>query len=190
MGIASTVNYTEQNSTITMKFKKEIGIVSETLTETQYANLKAKFCNVQVNYSNGASFLQEGWMCSGLFFDIRVGADWQANDLQVALFNRLLSSGKIPQTDQGTHIFITDATASMQRGVNNGLCAPGVWNESLEFGTLTTGQTLSTGFYIYMPPVASQSIAARDARQCPPMQIAYKLAGAVHSASATIYINQ
>jgi hypothetical protein len=190
MGISSTVNFNEQNSTLTMKFKVEIGIAPEVLNETQAANVNAKNCNVQVSYSNGSDFLQQGVMCSGLFFDIRIGADWQANDLQVTLFNRLVSSLKIPQTDQGLHIFVTDATASMMRGVNNGLTAPGVWNETITFGTLTQGATLTTGFYIFMPPVASQSIAARDARQAPPMQIAMKLAGAVHSASATIFINQ
>jgi hypothetical protein len=196
MGISSTVNFNAQNSTITMKFKTIIGVVPETLTESQYANVKFKFCNVQVYYSNNAAlapvagFLQEGWMVSGLYFDIRIGADWQANDLQVALFNRLLNSPKVPQTDQGLHVFVTDASASMQRGVNNGNCAPGVWNENILFGTLNPGDVLSTGFYIYMPPVASQSIAQRVSRAAPPMQIAYKLAGATHSASATIYINQ
>jgi hypothetical protein len=190
MGISSTVNFAEQNSTITLKFKTEIGVIGETLSETQYAALKAKHCNAQVLYENGATFLQEGWMCSGLYFDTRIGTDWQANDLQVALFNRLLSSPKIPQTDQGLQIFVSDAQASMQRGVNNGLCAPGVWNETITFGTLTQGTTLPKGFYVYMPPVALQAIADRDVRKAPPLQIAYKLAGAVHSASGTIYVNQ
>lgn len=190
IGRAFTVDYTQQNSTITMKFKTEPGIIPEILSETQAAALKTKMCNAYVAYANGTAIIQEGVMCSGLFFDTRVGADWQANDLQTALFNALyLSPTKIPQTDSGMHILLTTAEASMDRGVNNGLCAPGVWNETLEFGTLSTGDTLSKGYYVYMPPVASQDISDRSARKAPPMQIAYKLAGAVHSASGTININ-
>lgn len=190
IGRAFTVDYTQQNSTLTMKFKSEPGIIPEILNETQAAAITAKCANVFVTYANGVSIIQEGVMCSGLYFDTRVGADWQANDLQTALFNALyLSPTKIPQTDSGMHILLTTAEASMDRGVNNGLCAPGVWNETLEFGTLSTGDTLSKGYYVYMPPVASQDISDRSARKAPPMQIAYKLAGAVHFASATININ-
>jgi Protein of unknown function (DUF3383) len=190
IGRAFTVDYTQQNSTITMKFKTEPGITPEILTETQAAALQSKNCNAFVKYANGVSIIQEGVMCSGLYFDTRVGADWQANDLQTALFNALyLSPTKIPQTDSGMHILLTTAEASMDRGVNNGLCAPGIWNESLQFGTLSTGDTLSKGYYVYMPPVASQDQSDRSARKAPPMQIAYKLAGAVHSASGTININ-
>jgi hypothetical protein len=190
IGRAFTVDYTQQNSTITMKFKSEPGVIPEILSETQAAALKNKNCNAYVAYANGTAIIQEGVMCSGLFFDTRVGADWQANDLQTALFNALyLSPTKIPQTDGGMHILLTTAEASMDRGVNNGLCAPGVWNETLQFGTLSTGDTLSKGYYVYMPPVASQDISDRSARKAPPMQIAYKLAGAVHSASGTININ-
>lgn len=190
IGRAFTVDYTQQNSTITMKFKQEPGVIPEILTETQAAALKTKNCNAYVQYANGTAIIQEGVMCSGLYFDTRVGADWQANDLQTALFNALyLSPTKIPQTDSGMHILLTVAEASMDRGVNNGLCAPGVWNETLQFGTLSTGDTLSKGYYVYMPPVALQSISDRSARKAPPMQIAYKLAGAVHSASGTININ-
>lgn len=190
IGRAFTVDYSQQNSTLTMKFKQEPGVIPEILTETQAACLKNKNCNAYVAYANGVAIIQEGVMCSGLYFDTRVGADWQANDLQTALFNALyLAPTKIPQTDAGMHILLTTAEASMDRGVNNGLCAPGVWNESLQFGTLSTGDTLSKGYYVYMPPVASQDISDRGARKAPPMQIAYKLAGAVHSASGTININ-
>jgi uncharacterized protein DUF3383 len=56
-------------------------------------------------------------------------------------------------------------------------------------GEIITGQTLSTGYYIFAPPVASQSQAARAARQAPVLTACIKLAGAIHSASVILNVS-
>jgi predicted transcriptional regulator len=78
----------------------------------------------------------------------------------------------------------------MDAAVNNGLVAPGVWNSTLQFGLLKAFQTLPKGYYVFAPPVASQSQADREARKAPTIQCAIKLAGAVHSANVAINVNR
>ncbi|MDI3653180.1 DUF3383 domain-containing protein [Pseudomonas aeruginosa] len=189
-GRAFTVNFQGNNTTITLKFKQEPGVTAEGLNETQAAALKAKNCNVFVNYSNDTAIIQEGVMANGYFFDEVHGLDWLQNDLQTAVYNLLYTSTtKIPQTDQGINRIVTTICQRLDQAVANGLVAPGQWNGP-EFGALKTGQFLSTGYYVYAPPVATQSQADREARKAPVIQVAVKLAGAVHFADIIVNVNR
>lgn len=189
-GRAFTVDFTANNSTITLKFKQEPGVTAETLSETQAATLKAKNCNLIVNYNNDTAIIQEGVMANGFFFDEVHGTDWLQNDIQTAVYNLLYTSTtKIPQTDAGITQIATTIEHALGRAVNNGLVAPGVWNAD-GFGALSRGQALPKGFYVYVPAVASQSQADREARKAPTIQCAVKLAGAVHSANVIVNVNR
>lgn len=189
-GRASTVNFNGSNTTITMKFKQEPGVRAETITETQAAALKDKNVNVFVNYDNATAIVQEGVMSDGTFFDERHGLDWLENAVQTAVWNLLYTSAtKVPQTDEGTNLIVTTIEAILDQAVTNGLVAPGKWNAS-GFGQLKQGDMLSKGFYTYAPPIASQSQADREARKSVPIQIAVKLAGAVHFADVLISVNR
>ncbi|PXV60887.1 Protein of unknown function [Dyella jiangningensis] len=189
-GRAFTVNFTANNSTITLKFKQEPGVAAETLNETQAATLTAKNCNVFVNYNNSTAIIQQGVMANGYFFDEVHGLDWLQNEVQTNVYNLLYtSSTKIPQTDAGTNQIVAAIEQGCEAGVNNGLVAPGVWNAS-GFGALSQGQTLTKGYYVYMPTISSQSQADREARKAPTAQVAVKLAGAVHFANVIINVNR
>jgi Protein of unknown function (DUF3383) len=199
-GLVSTINFLGEDTLYTLKFMQPSGIDAETLTETQAAALSAKGGNVLVNYaiteaSDGASqtaLLQQGTMANGQFFDVIHGTDWLQNFVQTGIINLFLAAGaaksKIPQTDSGAHRVKTNITQSLQQGVTNGLIGPGgVW-QGPSFGAIKTGQTLSAGFYVFMPSLASQSAAARGARQTPVGQAAIVLAGAFHSASVLLSV--
>lgn len=189
-GRAFTVNFAANKSTITLKFKQEPGVVAETLKETQAATLKAKNCNVFVNYSNGAAIVQEGVMVNGYFFDEVHGTDWLQNDIQTRCWNLLYQSKtKVPQTDAGMNMLVNQIEASCEAGVNNGLIAPGVWTAD-GFGQIENGTPLPKGYYVYAPPVATQSQADREARKSVPIQVAAKLAGAVHFVDVQIDVNR
>lgn len=189
-GRAFTVNFQGSNTTLTIKFKQEPGVSPEYLTSTQAAALSAKNCNVFVEYNNQTAIIQEGVMANGYFFDEIHGTDWLQNDVQTAVYNLLYTSTtKIPQTDAGINMILTTISQRLDQGVTNGLIAPGVWNAA-GFGALQQGQTLSKGYYIYAPPVASQSQADREARKAPVIQAAIKLAGAVHFVDAIINVNR
>lgn len=189
-GRAFTVDFTANNSTITLKFKQEPGVTAETLTPAQAATLRSKSCNAFVNYSNSTAIIIEGTMANGYFFDEVHGLDWLQNQAQTNVFNELyLSPTKIPQTDPGLNRIAVAVERACEGGVTNGLIAPGVWNAP-GFGAITQGQTLTKGYYVYMPPVASQNVSDRAARKAPTMQVAVKLAGAVHFANVIINVNR
>ncbi|MBE8621291.1 DUF3383 family protein [Salmonella enterica] len=181
-GRAFTVNFNGSNTTITLKFKQEPGITYETLTTNQAAALDAKNCNVFVYYQNDTAILQQGVMSSGDFFDERHGLDWLQNYLQTNLYNLLYTSTtKVPQTDAGVTRLLSNVEQSMDQSVTNGLVAAGVWNGG-PIGQLDSGDTLTKGYYVYAQPLSEQAQADREARKAPVIQVACKLAGAVHFA--------
>lgn len=189
-GRAFTVDFTGQNTTITLKFKQEPGVTPETLTATQAAALKAKNINVFVNYDNDTAILQEGTMCNGFFFDEVHGLDWLQNDVQTDVYNLLYtSSTKVPQTDAGMNTILTRVEGRLAQAVNNGLLAPGIWNGP-SFGGIKTGQYLTKGYYAYASPVDDQAQADREGRKATPIQAATKLAGAVHFSDVVINVNR
>lgn len=185
---AFTVNFNGSNTTLTLKFKTEPGVTWETLSASQAAALESKRANVFVLYANDSAILQQGVMANGDFFDERHGLDWLQNYVQTNLYNLLYTStSKIPQTEAGITRLMGNVEASMDQAVTNGLVAPGVWNGGA-IGQLSAGDTLTKGYYVYAQPLASQSQAEREARKAPVMQVACKLAGAVHYADVQINV--
>lgn len=187
-GRAFTVNFNGSNTTITLKFKQEPTITYETLTVGQAAAVDAKKANVFVYYANDTAILQQGVMANGDFFDERHGLDWLQNYVQTNLFNLLYTSTtKIPQTDAGNTRIMANVEASMDQSVANGLVAPGVWDGG-NIGQLSSGDTLTKGYYVYMAALSTQAPADRQARKSVPVQVACKLAGAIHYADVQINV--
>lgn len=187
-GRAFTVNFNGSNTTITLKFKQEPTVPYETLTTGQAAAVDAKKANVYVYYANDTAILQQGVMSNGDFFDERHGLDWLQNYVQNNLFNLLYTSTtKIPQTDAGVTRLLSNVEQSMDQAVTNGLVAAGLWNGG-PIGQLSSGDTLTKGYYVYAQPLVQQAQADREARKAPLIQVACKLAGAVHYADVQINV--
>lgn len=183
-----TTNFLGNNTAITVMYKQEPGVTAETLNQTQANNLANYNCNVFVAYNNATSIIQYGKCASGQYIDTVVGVDWMKTNIQTAIYSALYTSTtKIPQTDAGMHQLCTQIEAVCIEAVTNGLLAPGTWSGTA-FGQLANGAWLSQGYYIYQPPMTSQTAAARAARQSVPFQIAAHLAGAVHNASLQINV--
>jgi len=175
------VNYDQINSTITLEFKQEPGVVPENLTATQYAALKAKNYCYLATVSNGFVMLFNTKTPSGRFFDEIVNLDWFAADLSNNAFTALATSPtKVAQTDKGMEVLLQAAAITCEKAVRNRLAAAAVWTHD-GFGALATGDFLQQGYYLYAEPVASQSDADRAARVTPPIQGALCGAGAFHS---------
>lgn len=190
LGRAFTVNFNANRSTITLKFKTEPGIVAETITETEATALAAKNANVFVNYDNDTAIVQEGKVASGAYFDEVHGLDWLQNAIQTECFNLLYQSKtKVPQTESGVGQIVSTIAKVCREAINNGLIAPGVWNAD-GFGQLAQGDYLPQGFYIYSQPIVDQAQSEREARKAPPIQVAAKLAGAVHFVDVAIDVNR
>lgn len=185
----STVNWAGSNTAISLMYKQEPGIPPDVLTDSQITALEGYNVNVFVEYDSGAAILEPGICPSGQFADTIIGVDWLRSQCQVNVFNILTAQpAKVPQTDAGVNTLLTGVNAACAQGVTNGLGAPGVWNTG-GFGSLQEGQTLPKGYYTYAPPIATQSEADRADRVCPPIQVAFKLAGAIDLVSGTIFVN-
>lgn len=188
-GRAFTVDFTAQNTTITLMFKQEPGVTAEDLDANQAATLEDKRCNVFAEYNNDTAILQHGVMSGPAFFDEIHGTDWLQNAVQTACYNVLYLTGKVPQTDAGVNQLINACAGVGSQAVTNGLAAPGVWTGP-SFGNLKTGDYLKPGFYVYAQPIALQSQSDRDARISPPIQMAVKLAGAIQELAVVIDVNR
>lgn len=190
IGRAATVDFNANNTTVTLKFKGEPGVIAEDLPESQYQALQGKNGNCYTYYNNGVAILEQGVMSSGYFFDVIQGTDWYANYVQTNLFNALVQAPtKIPQTDSGMNILKNVIDGSAEQAVTNGLVAPGQWNLP-GFGHLAYGDHLDLGYYTYAPPIDSQPQAVREKRVSVAFQQALKLAGAVHSVPLALTVNQ
>lgn len=190
LGRMSTVNFEGSNTTITLMFKQCPGVEPEYLRTSQANALQGNNVNVFVAYQNDTSILQYGTMSGGWYIDEVHGLDWLQNRVETDLWNLLYTSTtKIGQDESGMTAILSTVNSSLEAGVRNGLIAPGVWNGD-EFGTLKRGDTLTTGFYVYIQPLEEQAQADREQRKAPPIQIAVKLKGAVHSIDATITVNR
>jgi hypothetical protein len=188
---AGSVDYRKQNNIITNKFKQQPTIVSEGLTESQAQTLAFKRGNVFARYSGvDQSIVQEGVCSSELYIDELFLIAAYQNALQTSLWNLLYQNKRIPQTDNGQHLLVNTCASVSQEFVYNGAISPGVWNSAEEFGQLKMGDYLPNGFYIYTQPMALQAQSDREARIAPPIQIAAKLSGAVHSLDCAVTLNR
>jgi hypothetical protein len=184
------VNFESNNSTITLAYKQEPGVAAENLTETQFATLKSKNTNAFLAFNNNTAVIMEGKVASGQYIDSIIGLAWLQNQAQTDVFNLLYtSSTRVPQSDAGNHLIVTTLEATMAGAVNNGLLAPGVWTGPA-IGPVQTGQVLSKGYFVYAPPIATQSAADRSARKSVVMQIAAILGGAIHTVAVSINVVQ
>lgn len=181
---AFAVDFTQPNSTITMKFQTEPGITPVPLTLAQSDVLDSKNGNYY-SFFGTTALIAEGVMASGQFFDERHGLDWFQNNIQIAVFNAVQTGTKIPQTDKGVARLVHAIEAACADAVNNGFIAEGVWNGN-PVGTVQTGDTLASGFYVYGAPVSSQSAASFSARNAPPITVLAIGAGAIHKVNIAL----
>ena len=189
-GRAFTTNWAASNTAYTLAYKQAPGITAEILTQNQFTALVSKGCNADISVDNNTQFIWPGQMSQGYFFDEVHGTDWFANQVQTNVFNVLYQTQtKVPQTDPGSNMIATAINAANAAAVFNGFVAPGQWNGP-PIGNLQTGATLTTGYYVFYPPVASQSQADRETRVSVPFQDCIKLAGAVQEVDVTIFVNR
>ncbi len=179
------VDYTQPNSTITIKFKQEPGIQLEPLTATQSAALKAKALNYYVD-RGGFPMVEEGVVANGRFIDEVIGLDWLQATVQNSVFTVLATNvTKIPQTDAGTAVLVQAVDKALSAGVLNGLLAPGVWTGA-NLGTKKNGDFLENGYYVFGQAVKDQLPSDRALRKSPAISAICIGAGAIHSCAVTI----
>jgi hypothetical protein len=137
------------------------GITPNTLTDTQQTNLKNKNGNFY-NSVSGVKMMDGGGKCaSGQYADVKVGLDWFKVNLQVDVFNVLVSLPKVPFTDAGIAIIESALRARVAKGVAAGIIDG------------------SRPITYAIPKVADISQQDRAARNLPNMAFTCYLAGAI-----------
>lgn len=187
LGMAT--NWDGSATAATQQMKDLAGVLPDPgITQTVLTSCQTIGVDVYTNIGPLPKLFSTG---GNTFFDQVWGTLWLKSALQVAGFNALATtSTKIPQTEAGIAILRNAYIRVLERGVINGFIAPGQWNSPVLFGNPDTlkATVLNLGYYVYSQPVVQQSQTARAARQAPLIQIAVKLAGAVHTSSVIVYI--
>ena len=190
-GRALSVDFTGSRTATTMHLKQLVNITPDTtLNQTYLTQAQTAGVDVYVNESGYSCLFTSG---ANVFFDEVYNKDWLKFALQTNGFNYLAGSNtKIPQTEEGMAGLKDAYRKAAVLAVKNGVAAPGSWTASDTFGDPVSLKKNITdiGYYIYSSPVAEQSSADRADRKAPLIQIAIKLAGAIHSSSVLVVVNE
>jgi hypothetical protein len=126
------------------------------------------------------------------FFDRVYNLLAAVGDLQIAGFNAIAqATTKLPQTEDGVQVLKNAYRQVCEQYVTNQYLAPGAWNSASTFGILADfyANIKQRGYYIFSLPVALQLAVDRDGRKAPPIQIAFKEAGAIHESDVIVNVN-
>lgn len=189
MGYAMGQTSDLANSAYTLKFKTFPGVTVDDLTTQQVSNIEGNNGNVYITRGNDYDMYEQGIQFSGDFFDEIIYLDKLVNNIQIAVANQLYQTPKIPQTEDGMAQLRAVASAPCQTAVGIGFLAPGKWTGERVL-TLNTGDYLPSGYLVMSESIASQSQADREDRKAPPIYVAAKLAGAIHSVVIEINVNR
>lgn len=188
--IAQSVNFVATDTANTMNLKTLTGVIPDKNLNDTYV-ISASNNGVDI-YGNTGGYGCVYSNSNNGFTDDVVNALRLVKDLEVAGWNYLRQTNtKIPQTERGMTGLKSAYAEVCERFVNNGVSAPGSWNVSIPFGNpeLFRENIEKRGYYIYSLPIAKQSQVDREARKAPVVQIAIKLAGAIHFSSVIVTIN-
>lgn len=191
-GRAFSVNFYGSNTTQTMNLKTLTNVLPDLavdqtvfdLAEVAGADVYGSINSLACVISNGAND----------YFDNVYNIIWFKLDLTVNGFNYLKQTNtKIPQNEAGMDGLKGAYTKSAMTGINNLMLSAGLtWNSAETFGNPEDLRRNITdvGYYIYSQPIAQQLQAQREARIAPLVQIAIKLAGAIHSSDVLVVIQR
>lgn len=184
MARAFVVDFSQPDSTITMKFKQLPGVGVDTITEAERLAIEGKNGNWYSSVG-GFAMIANGVVANGRFIDEVHGLDWLQATVQNAVFAILATAIKVPLTNAGVARLIQAATGAFKQAKSNGLVAPGTWTGQ-NLGEVKSGDFLEDGFYIYAPSVATLSVSDRALRKSPPITAICIGAGAIHTVSLTV----
>lgn len=188
--LLSTV-FTGSNTTSTMNLKTLRGVLPDlSLTQTLIEKAKLAGADVYPSIQGVPAVLSFG---ANEFVDNVYNLLAFVGDIQISEFNVLKQTAtKIPQTEGGMDQLKGAARRVCDQYVRNGFVSPGEWNSPNTFGNQEEFflNIQQFGYYIYSEPIALQLPAEREERIAPLIQIAIKLAGAVHSANIIINVNK
>lgn len=128
--------------------------------------------------------------------DVVVGTDWWANAIQLAVFNLLINSDVIAQTNTGMTQIVSVISNVCTQAVRNGLLAPGQLSDSVKNQVIAVNGNsdfngfLPQGYLIYAEPIGVLTEQERVDRLASPIYVWGKSAGAINRVDISLVFNQ
>ena len=183
-----STNFNAQNSASTIQFKR-LAITPEDYDQTEIDKAKTVGMDIYTTIKNTPVVLSSG---ANDFLDNVYNLTSFKNDVQIAGINLLIGTNtKIPQTIAGVDQIVNTITTVCQKYVRAGVFAGGTWTLPDTFGDKETffRNIEQFGFYVLGEPLSEQSPTDRNLRKSVPINVAVKLAGAVHSIDIILSFN-
>lgn len=185
-----TVNFNNENSAITLNLKELKGIVSEDYSQDEINKAKKVGLDLYTNFGDLPKLLTSGangW-ADNVYNIIAI-----KNFIQIDVFNLLGTTGtKLAQIKRDVNKIVDtiEKTLILFRKAN--VIGAGTWNSPDDFGDplLFRRSILTNGYFIYAQPLSEQVQSDRVQRKSPAIQVALKLAGAIHSVDITLSIEE
>jgi hypothetical protein len=151
------------------------------LSQAQIDAIQALGGNVYVTRGRDFRLLEKGSTPSGYRYDEILYMDMIAADLQSAAVSLLAqNTGKMPQTDDSTAVFINRFSGILAGYTARGVLAPAPWRGPAA-GSIQPGDVLENGFALWADSYDTQPEADRQAHKAMPVQAALALAGSLES---------
>lgn len=189
-GRYSSVNFAGANTLITGFLKDLPGTIPDDINTTEQGALEEKYSNYYAPFFSTGSPPVNGvfngtTMKPSVWTDVRYFLDWAVNAVRVDVFNLLLNSNKVPQTEAGVAAIQGVIENVMIQAVRNGGIAPGQMSAATildiqqSTGNADFDGFLTTGYLIYAPGIFTQSQSDRNQRKAPPFKVWMKGSGAI-----------
>ncbi|MCL1999707.1 MAG: DUF3383 domain-containing protein [Turicibacter sp.] len=195
VGVAMGLNTRTSRSAFTLMHKRPRGIAPDKLTQVE--NLRKISGNYFISrgFDDSYSMFESGETADRTWCDEVINLDMLVNDLQRAILDLFISHPKIAKTEEGVNTIKLAMQPALEKARLIGFIAPGVWNggeiyTENHYAPIRSGTALPLGYRIVSEPVDLQSQADRDTRLSPPIYVAIKLAGAIHSVAIRIDVNR
>ena len=125
---------------------------------------------------------------------VRYFLDWLTNEIQTRLFDLVTRHPtRLPQTEAGLASMVAEIERACQIGVTNGGLAPGrkvpesiAGPIRLAIGNPDFDGTLTQGYLVHVPSIATLSEAQRAARQSPTIDVWLAGSGAINYATVNL----
>jgi hypothetical protein len=186
MARTHVVNFSAENTAMTIHLKVLRGITPEAFTQTELDNAETVGLDLYVQTKNRPWVRTSG---ANNFVDNRYNIIAFIDSVETDLFNFLGSAAtKVPQTTPGVKSIVDRTEKTIRQFVRAGVFAPGEWLRPDYFGQRETfyRSIRENGYYVLAGDLADQSQEDRQARISPPIQVAVKNAGAIHKADVIV----
>lgn len=181
-----TVNFEATNTALTMNLKELQGCLPSKYSDSELnsaqkvgLDLYGTFGSLPRTYTSGANDFTDN-----VYNVIAV-----KRFVQIDVFNVLQGTPtKLAQTDEDMQKLIEALERTLSLFVSAGVIAPGKWNSTYDFGNpeVFRRNIETVGYYVYAKPMSEQAQSAREQRKAPAIQVAFKMAGAIHTADIAI----